>query len=99
MHKLKKQPAETSVGVGIDFSRRLATGEILSTGTITASVVSGSGAVVGDITISGKTINNTSMIGTIAGGKDGCVYKLTYLVTGTVGNILESEIKLTVKDT
>jgi hypothetical protein len=98
MHKLGKQPNETIVGVSIDFASRLAATETLSTGTITPSLISGVEGTGNELTISNAGVLGTLLAGTLHGGYDGCVYKLTYFATGTFGNQPESEIKVTVKE-
>lgn len=96
MFKFKKQPTERIVGVAIDFGQRLATSETLPTGTVSSALVSGTEVTPVVLTDTGKS--GTSVVATVAGGTDGCVYKLTYVATGSLGNILESEILMTVKE-
>lgn len=96
MFKLKKQPAERIVGVAVDFAARLAATETISTGAVTSALISGTDVTAVVLTDVGKA--GTSVVATVAGGTDGCVYKLTYVATGSLGNILESEIQMTVKE-
>jgi hypothetical protein len=98
MHKLKKQPEETIVGVSIDFAARLAATETLSGGTITPTLLDGVEGTGNPLTMTNVGVMGTLLAGTLHGGYDGCTYKLTYFATGSLGNQPESEIKLTVKD-
>lgn len=98
MYQLNKQPREAIMGVAIDFSSRLDTSETLSSITVSQELLSGVEGIGSQLTISGLSVGGGIASTNVAGGYDGCVYKLTYLVTGNKGNILESEIKLKVKE-
>lgn len=106
MHKLKKQPGETLVGVSIDFAARLAVGETVSTGTAIASLMTGTGSEYGaepdpntnTLTSTDVSVDGTKVLATISKGYTGCIYKVTYTANGSLGNVLESEIKVTVKE-
>lgn len=94
MHKLKKQPSETFVGVSIDFSARLAADETLVSGSAVSALVSGTESV--PVTLTNTGISGNSVVATVSGGTNRCTYKLTYMATGSLGNVLESEILMSV---
>ena len=100
MYALNKQPKEVYVGVGIDFSARIDPSETLTSLVVTTELLSGIEGVDNPVLITSKSVSVVSNVvsATIGGGYDGCVYKLTYRVGSSLGSILESEIKLKVKE-
>lgn len=87
---LVKQPAESRL-FSMDFSPLLASGETL------ASVVSVTGLPVG-LTIGAASYSGQVASARISGGTTGTRYKITFLVTTSAGNTVESEGVLQVKD-
>ena len=100
MHTLSKQPREVYVGVGIDFSARLDPSETLVSLTVGSELMTGIEGTGNGIVITNKSVSSATSIAsaTIGGGYDGCVYRITYTVTSAMGSVLESEIKLKVKE-
>jgi hypothetical protein len=98
MFSFSKQPGETIIGVGIDFSPRINASETLTVLTVTSVLLSGVETVGSALTITNKAVSGSIAACTLSGGYDSCTYKLTYRVTGTEGSVLESEIKLKVKE-
>ncbi len=90
MFTYTKQPAETIVGIGIDYEKRLASTETISSQTVTAATA--------DITIDSSYIDGTQVLATISGGADGDSVELTYTATTSIGQILEGEILVKIKE-
>lgn len=98
MHKLVKQPDEVLVGVAIDYVNRLTPGATILNGTVTALCIDGTEGAGNDLTINDVDSNGTILGATISKGYNNCTYKLSYLGTGSDGNVLASEIRLTIKN-
>ncbi len=76
----------------MDFSALLAPGENIS--GVTSVTASPNGLTLsGSATISGLTANQR-----IAGGTNGTTYKVTFVITTSLGNTLEGEGYLKVED-
>lgn len=89
MFFLIKTVEETVQNVGIDFSGRLLTGEVISSHTVTCAT---SGIVVGD------EHNDTQIYCDLTAGVDKTEYIITYKATGNLGSILESSVMLCIKE-
>jgi hypothetical protein len=98
MFSFSKQPKEVIVGVGIDFSARIDPIEVLTLLEVTIELLSGLEGTLSPLAVTNKALTGSVASVTIGGGYDGCVYKLTYTVNGTLGSVLESEIKLKIKE-
>lgn len=94
METLVKQPAE-SRAFTMDFSALLASGETLTAvSTVTIAPVTAS-----PLTASGvATVSGASAQQRLTGGLAGTKYKVTFVVTTSLSNILEGEGYLNVKD-
>mgnify|MGYP003394200093 CR=1 len=89
MFLLTKRTGEVLQNVGIDFSDRLLTGEIISSGTATC-------ATTGIVTNAGK--NDTQVYCDLSAGADGTEYEIEYTATGSLGSVLECVVLLCVSD-
>lgn len=91
---LVKQPVESRL-FAMDFSALLASGESVSAVTsFTADTPTGAAA----LTISSVAAAGSYAQARIAGGTSGFVYKCTAVITTSLGNTLEGEGLLQVKD-
>lgn len=99
---VSKQPSESWL-YDMDFAPRLATGETISaitqikqekldTDTLVRSVTT-------DLTITGQAATGQVAQARIAGGTNGSVYVVTFIVGTTLNNVAEAEGLLIVADT
>ena len=99
--QVQKQPWEILKGVGIDFVARLATGEVLDSGETQEVVADINGVpvagIVSEVQISAVT--STVLLCTVSAGINGQKIRLTYKAIGTLGNHLEGEVWIKVKET
>ena len=93
-HSFVKQPSEI-FPISIDFSRRLASGETISSKTVTAAT---GGADATATVITSSAINGDSIDITVKAGTDGTVYTITVKVTTSSSNVFEDEITMTVTE-
>ena len=93
-HSFVKQPSEI-FPISIDFSRRLASGETISSVTVGAIIVSTSADATATV-ISSSAINDTAIDITVKSGTDGAVYTITIKITSSSANVFEDEITMTV---
>ena len=90
-----KDPDET-YPVSYGFAAHLATGETISTATVTATIVS-SGASASSILSGSPQISGSTVTQLVTAGTSGVTYKLTFRVTTSDSNIYEVSAKLPVK--
>ena len=99
---LRKQPAESRL-FDMDFSPRIATGEVLiGTPTVTEKTIdqtTGAKTVSSDLTIGTATILLQVAQARISAGLDGVLYEVTFVVSTSLGNTVEAEGLLLVQDT
>lgn len=88
---LTKQPSENRLYL-MDFSPNLATNETI------ASVSSVVASPVGLTLVGPPTFNGAGAYQQISGGTSGITYKVTFLVLTTLGNTLEGEGNLVVRN-
>ena len=89
MYLLTKKSTETLQNVGIDFSNRLLTGEVIDSSTVTCTTAG---------IVSGATNSTTQVTADLAAGTDNGEYSIVYTATGDSGSILVGYILLGVKD-
>ena len=94
-HDFVKQPSEI-FPITLDFSRRLATGETISSKTVTAAIVGGGDATA--TVIDSSAIDGTEINITVKAGSDGVEYKITVKITSSASNVFEDEITMTVTE-
>ena len=94
-HTFTKQPSEIFT-VSMDFSRRLVSGETLSSKTVTATA---GGQDATSTVIDSSSIDGTDVDVKVKAGSDGTDYKITIKVTTSTGNVFEDEITMTVTET
>lgn len=100
---ISKQPGETRL-VSMDFSNKMATGEIVvSIDTITQLLADG--GTTSDLVFSGQTINAQVAQFLVSGGTipdrsdiQECDYKVTVKITTDLGQILENDGILKIKE-
>lgn len=90
MFILEKQPDEILKGVGCDFKNRLDTGEVLISGTITGTKAN---------FVSNIGYNDTQVTCTITGGVHGENIKLEVRALGSLGNYLDGDILVKIRET
>ena len=95
-HSFVKQPSEI-FPISIDFSRRLASGETISSKTVTAIIVSTSADATATV-ISSSATNGTAIDITVKAGTTAVVYKITIKITSSASNVFEDEITMTVTE-
>lgn len=95
-HTFTKQPSEIFT-VTMDFSRRLAESETISTKTVTA-IITTTLTDATDTVISSSAIDGTDVDVKVKGGTTGLSYKITIVITTSTGNVFEDEITMTVTD-
>lgn len=83
-----RHPAE-SEPLGFGFSARLAEGETVSSAVFTIEVVEGTDPEPASMLSGAPTTTSTGAFQRVAGGVDGCTYKLTCVATTTASNIHE----------
>ena len=81
-----KDPSEV-VRLGIDFANLLATGETISTATVTCRTAAGVDTTTAMISGS-KVISGSIVRQLVQGGSAGTTYKLSFLVTTSAGQTL-----------
>jgi hypothetical protein len=84
-----KQPGETVVDVGIDFSSRFP-----ATATIVSHAVT---CATAGIVVSSR-VSDKQVLATVSAGADGQRYKIDYAATGSNGSVRQAEIMLQVKE-
>lgn len=92
-----KQPAET-YKLGVEFSRRLQTGETLSTPTVTAKKVS-DGSDSTAALISQVAVNGTKVEARVSAGVTGEDHVLQFRTTTSLANTIEDEVLLMIRET
>lgn len=101
MDLLEKQPTESRL-YDMDFGPRLAAAEAVSSLTsVTQQEVdqdTGARSPTTDLTISDQAISGQLAQARIAGGVNGKLYLVTFLVTTDLGNTVEAEGLLLVRD-
>jgi len=88
--RLDKQPAESRLYT-FDFSQLMLTGETVA--TIDSFTATPSGLTLGTAVASGQRVQNR-----ISAGVTNTQYKITVVVTTSLGNVLEGEANLFVRD-
>ena len=93
-----KQPAEV-FPVTVDFAAELATGETVSSGTVTARNASTGVDTTSTVTTGSATASGTTLAKKITGGADGVDHILTFTATTSASNVYEAEVSLIVRAT
>lgn len=90
-----KQPLE-SYTVGFEFAGKLPSGVTLTSGTVSAMNI-GSGATDNTVLASTTaTISGTQAVVKVQGGVNGQMYRVTFLLTLSNGDILEEDLEMQV---
>lgn len=92
-----RHPGE-SEPLGFDFTARLASGETVDSGTVTAAVVDGTDPDVGTLFTGAASINAGIILRRMEGGVDGVTYKITASVVTSLGNTLIACATVRVED-
>jgi hypothetical protein len=94
---VEKQPSETFI-VGVDFSKELATGEMISTATVTARDARTGADTTATILAGSPTISGSQVTRRVAAaGVNGDRHILEFRVTTSNGNVFEAEIDLAIR--
>jgi hypothetical protein len=82
------KPVGETINLGVDFVSRLASGETIVSGTVTASLYSGTDPAPAGILSGAASVSGTSVIQTITAGVLGNIYELAYAAVTTLGQTL-----------
>lgn len=82
-----KDPADTVIGIGIDFSSRLQTSE-----TIADFTIDDAGAGMAN----SERVNGNTVLANLTGGVIGQTYTITYSMTGSLGTTATGQVQVIV---
>lgn len=89
-----KQPAETFT-IAVDFTDRMATGEALSSATVTA--IDSKGATQTTTVIASSSVSSPNVLVRVKAGTDGERYKITVTATTSTTEVYEADVIMRVK--
>lgn len=89
LFSLVKQPSEIIIGIAVDFTDKLAPYERIATFNVTTK---------GSLQVVDSWVDGNYVLASIKGGIDSENCKLTYIVNGSYGQVLENDVHVSVVD-
>lgn len=82
------KPLSETVNLSVDFISRLASGELISSASVAATLYSGTDTVPGALVNGAASISGSQVIQSITGGVLGNIYELAYTAVTTLAQRL-----------